>query len=79
MKSVRNVRTRCMVSWADPERVQGVRTTPPEKSLKNIEFLSNTCPDPLKITKLPSQHSMLGTIMDPPAKRHLNGASLAGP
>ena len=36
----------------------GVRT-----HLKNrnaIGFLSNTGPDPLKITKLPSQHSMLG-------------------
>ena len=27
---------------------------------KNIGFLSNTGPDPLKITKLPIQHSMLG-------------------
>ena len=34
---------------------QGVRITP-----ENIGFLSNTGPDPLKITKLPSQHSMLG-------------------
>ena len=37
---------------------QGVRT-PPEK-YQNKGFLSNTGPDPLKITKLPSQHSMLG-------------------
>ena len=34
---------------------QGVR-----KNHKNIGFLSNTGPDPLKITKLSSQHSMLG-------------------
>ena len=27
---------------------------------KNIEFHSNTDPDPLKITKLPSQHLILG-------------------
>ena len=27
---------------------------------ENIGFLRNTGPDPLKITKLPSQHSMLG-------------------
>ena len=27
---------------------------------KKIGFLSNTDPDPLKITKLPSQHSKLG-------------------
>ena len=32
---------------------------PPEK-LQNIGFLSNTGLDPLKITKLSSQHSMLG-------------------
>ena len=33
----------------------------PEKSqIDSIEFFSNTGPDPLKITKLPSQHSMLG-------------------
>ena len=32
---------------------------PPEKSKINRVF-SNTCPDPLEITKLPSQNSMLG-------------------
>ena len=32
---------------------------PPENH-KNIGFLSNTDPDPLKITKLPSQRSVLG-------------------
>ena len=31
----------------------------PEKS-QNIGFPSNIDPDPLKITKLPSQHSMVG-------------------
>ena len=45
--------------------------TPTLKILKNIRFLSNTGPDPLKITKLPSQHSMLGNHC------HLNGVSLA--
>ena len=39
---------------------QGVRTPPPPENYKNIGFLNNTGPDPLKITKLPSQHSMLG-------------------
>ena len=43
-------------SCADPE---GVRT-PPLENYKNIGFLSNTGPVPLKITKLPIQHSMLG-------------------
>ena len=37
---------------------QGVRT--PLENYKNIGFLSNTGPDPLRITKLPSQYSMLG-------------------
>ena len=32
----------------------------PLKNPKAIWFLSNTGPDPLKIIKLPSQHSMLG-------------------
>ena len=32
----------------------------PPKNHKNIGFLSNTGLDPLKITKLQSQHSMLG-------------------
>ena len=44
----------------------------PLKNHKNIGFLSNTGPDPLKITKLPSQHSMFQVIIGTPAKRHLN-------
>ena len=32
----------------------------PLKNHKNIGFLSNTGLDPLKITKLPRQHSMVG-------------------
>ena len=32
----------------------------PLKNHKNIGFPSSTGPDPLKITKLPSQYSMLG-------------------
>ena len=49
-------------SCADPEGgKQGVQTPPPPhlKKHKNIGFLSNTGLNPLKITKLPSQHSML--------------------
>ena len=43
-------------------RIQRVRqgSEPPAKNHKNIGFLSISGPDPLKITKLPSQHSMLG-------------------
>ena len=47
------------LTWADP--VGG--TGGPEKSKKNIGFHSSTAgPDPLKITKLQSQHSMLGHL-----------------
>ena len=34
--------------------------TPPLENHKNIGFLNNTAPGPLKITKLPNQNSMLG-------------------
>ena len=48
------------------------RSGPPLENYKNIGFLSNTGLDPLKITKLPSQHSMLGHhrgiwILPPPS------------
>ena len=35
---------------------------PPPKKKKSQKYwvFSNTCPDPMKITKLPSQHSVLG-------------------
>ena len=50
---------------------------PPLENHKNIVFiLSNTGPDPLKIIKLPSQLS-ISAIIGTPAKRHLNGVSLA--
>ena len=50
---------------------------PPVKNHKNIGFLSNTGPDPLK------NHSCLASIqcwaiIGMPAKCHLNGVSLAG-
>ena len=46
---------------ADPEG-DGGRESEPPPPLKNkkIGFLSNTGPDPLKITKQTSQHSILG-------------------
>ena len=50
---------------------------PPLENHKNIVFFSDTGPDPLKIVKLPSQLSILA-IIGTPAKRHLNGGSLAG-
>ena len=47
---------------ADPERGAGgpEPPSPALKNHKNIGFLSSTGPDTLKITNLPSQHSMLG-------------------
>ena len=53
---------------------QGVWT--PLKNHKDIGFLSNTGQDPLKITKLPSQHSMLGHhrhTSEPPFKWRFAG------
>ena len=48
----------CPVPCADPDGGQGIPTPPPPE--KNIEFLSNTGPDPLEFSKLPSQHSTFG-------------------
>ena len=45
---------------ADPEGGQGIRTH--LENHKTIGFLSNTGLGPLKITKLPSQHYMLGHL-----------------
>ena len=50
---------------------------PPPENHKNIGFLSNTGPNSLKITKLPSQ-IQCSPIIGTPAKRHLNGILLAG-
>ena len=48
---------------------------PPPRKINKNRVPKHTSPVPLKITKLPSQHSMLGYQS---AKRHLNGVSLAG-
>ena len=50
----------------------------PLKNHKNIEFLSNTGPDPLKNHKDTKPALNVGPSNGPPAKRHLNGVSLAG-
>ena len=51
-----------LLSWADPEGEEtwGPDPPPPPDKSKNIGFLSNTGLNPLKITKLSSQHFMLG-------------------
>ena len=63
-ETVRMHRFVCAKACTDRERGggggQGSRHPIPLKNHKNIGFLNNTGPDPLKITKLPSQHSMLG-------------------
>ena len=52
---------------------------PPQKNHKNIGFLSNTGLDPLKITKLPSQHSMLRHHRHPSETPfNYDGVSLVG-
>ena len=51
------------VNWsfpAEPEGGGGTGGPDPLKNHKNIGFPSNIDPDPLKITKLPNQHSMVG-------------------
>ena len=54
---------------------QGVQTPPSPWKITKNRVLSILVRFPLKITKLPSQHSMLGHQS---AKHHLNGVSLAG-
>ena len=49
-----------MISSIHTRIQRGIEGPDPSENHKNIVFLSNTGPDPLKITKLPSQHSMLG-------------------
>ena len=67
----------------DPECVwggggdRGSRPPLPVEKHKKIGFLAILFWTPWKITKLPSQHSMLGHHQ-PPAKCHLNGVSLVG-
>ena len=65
-----------LVAWADPGG-GGAWVPDTLKNHINIGFPSNVDPDPLKITKLPNQHSMWA-IIGTPAKRHLNGVSQAG-
>ena len=49
------------IACANPEGGGGGAGGPgPPENHKNIGFRSNTGPDPLQITKLPSQRSMLG-------------------
>ena len=61
---------------ADPEGDRG--PGPPGKS-QNIGFLSNTGPDPLKNHKATLYQASIHCrdIISTPAKRHLNGVSLA--
>ena len=56
--SVDLVRSHARIQRGD--RGSGPPPPPHLKNHKNIEFLSNTGPDPLKFSKLPSQHSTLG-------------------
>ena len=60
----RNISDKYLLSDACHGRIQrgyrGSGPPPPLKNHKNIGFPSNIDPDPLKLTKLLSQHSMVG-------------------
>ena len=60
-------------AWADPEGTGDRWSGPPLKNHKNIGFLSNTGPGPLKNHKATKP-----AVIYTPAKRHLKGVSLAG-
>ena len=59
------------------DRGSGLPPPPPEK-LQNIGFLNHTGPDPLKESQIYQSSIQCWAIIGPPAKRHLNGISLAG-
>ena len=60
----KNISDKYLLSDACHGRIQrgggGQKVLTPQKNHKNIGFPSNIDADPLKITKLPSQHSMVG-------------------
>ena len=57
----RNISDKYLLSDACHGRIQrGTGGPDPPENHRNIGFPSNIDPDPLKITKLPSQHSMVG-------------------
>ena len=64
-------RTISSLSWADPEEGAGGPDPPPENH-KNIGFLSNTGPYPLKSHKATKPASMYRAIIGTPAKRRFN-------
>ena len=64
-------------SWADPDGGQGV-PPPPLKNHKFKGFLSKIGPDSLQKSKSYQASIQCWAIIDPPAKRRLNGVSLVG-
>ena len=71
--SVYIVRSHARIQRGD----RGSGPPPPLKNHKNIEFLSNTGPDPQEFSKLPSQHSTLGYYRHA-SETPFKGVSLAG-
>ena len=62
-----------------PEEGRGFGDPLHDKNHKNIGFLSNTGPNPLKYHKAIKPAFNVGpSSADTPAKSHLNGVSLAG-
>ena len=70
---------KCRPTLSGPMRGSrgGTEGPDPPENHKNIEFLSNTGPDPLKFSKLPSQHSTLGHHWHA-SETPFKGVSLAG-
>ena len=67
----------CPVPCADPEEDPPPHTHTHPENHKNIKFLRNTEPDPLKFSKLQSQHSTLGHHRHA-SEKPFKGVSLAG-
>ena len=77
INSKRNI-TDTVVPSADPEKQQGVQNSHPLKNYKALGFLSNICPDPLKVHKTNHASIQCWAIIGLPAKLQLNEISLAG-
>ena len=66
------------ISCADPELRTGGSGSPSCKHHKDVGSLSNTGPDPIKITKLPSQYSKFHQRIMPLKWRFAGGSIKAG-
>ena len=73
-----STQNKCLNACADPKRWGGDRGSgPPSENHKNIGFLSNTGPDPLKNHKAPKPLPMLGNHL-PASEKPFKWLLLAG-